>query len=374
MSIQFVDLQRINEVHKEEFQKVIIKHLTNASFIGDKVINEFEDEFAAFLGISHCISCANGTDAIEIALEVLDIGPGDEVVVPAHTWISTVSAVVRAGAQPVFIDTDPAYYTMLTDNLEDIITSKTKAIIPVHLAGMPADMPMIKTIAGKYNLKVIEDCAQAHGAAIDKQKVGTFGDISTFSFYPGKNLGAFGDAGAICTNNPEIAGKCRMICNHGQAEKHDHRMIGRNSRMDSMQAAVLLVKLKYLDKWNQQRIQKADLYNQLLSDNESILQLPKSKPGYEHVYHLYIIQHDKREELKHFLEENSIHAQVHYPKILPALDVFKESMDMSKYKNGLQYQDRILSLPMHPYITDKEVEIVCEAVKNFLVKHRVAEV
>ena len=250
---------------KSEIDKSIKEVLVNTSFIGGEIVTEFETNFKKYIGVNYCISCANGTDSIEILLKALDIGKGDEVIVPAISWISTSEAVSSVGGKPVFVDIDPDYYTIDLNKIEKVITNKTKAIIPVHLYGQPVDMIKLMAIAKKHNLKVIEDCAQAHGAEFKSKKIGSFGDCASFSFYPGKNLGAYGDAGAMVTNDSKVAEKARMIANHGQKEKHKHIIEGRNSRMDSIHAAVLNVKLKYLDSWTSRRIEIALKYNSLLS-------------------------------------------------------------------------------------------------------------
>ena len=245
--IPFVDLKVQYESIKEDIDAAIATVIKETSFIGRSVIKNFETDFAKYIGTKHCIGVANGTDAIEIALKALGIGEGDEVIVPALTWISTAGTVNNAGAEPVFADVLEAERTINPDLIEDKITSRTKAIMPVHLYGLPARMNQIMELSKKHNLKIIEDCAQAHGAEINEKRVGTFGDIATFSFYPGKNLGVYGDAGGIVTDDEELAQTCRMLANHGQLSKHDHHIIGRNSRLDTMQAAILKAKLPHLE-------------------------------------------------------------------------------------------------------------------------------
>ena len=271
--IPLVDLKKQYKSIKSEIDKSIKDVLMKTSFIGGENILQFETNFKKYIGVNHCISCANGTDSIEILLRTLEVKKGDEVIVPAISWISTSEAVTSVGAKPVFVDVHPDYYTIDLKKIESVITNKTKAIIPVHLYGQPVEMPKLMAIAKEHNLKVIEDCAQAHGAEFNKKKIGSFGDCASFSFYPGKNLGAFGDAGAMLTNDSKLAEKARLIANHGQKEKHNHIIEGRNSRMDSIHAAVLNVKLNYLNNWTNKRIEIAENYNSLLS--KSSISCPK---------------------------------------------------------------------------------------------------
>ncbi|MEM9339621.1 MAG: DegT/DnrJ/EryC1/StrS family aminotransferase, partial [Bacteroidota bacterium] len=266
MSIPFVDLNAQYQSIKSEVDHAIASVFETTSFIGGEPVRKFEEDFAQYLGANHCVSCANGTDAIEIALKALGVGPGDEVIVPALTWISTAGAVNNVGAAPVFVDVLADERTIDPSLIVPKITDKTRAILPVHLYGLPARMKEIKAIAVKHKLRIIEDCAQAHGAEIDGHKVGTMGDIATFSFYPSKNLGAYGDAGAIVTNDSELAERCKKLSNHGQLVKHDHQIIGRNSGLDAIQAAVLNVKLSYLDEWTKTRGCIASQYDSLLKE------------------------------------------------------------------------------------------------------------
>ena len=295
MEVPFVDLKAQYNSIKNKIDQAIAEVLNNTSFIGGEKVKEFEAKFAEYIGVNHAIGCANGTDAIEIALEALGVGPGDEVLIPAYTWVSTASAVSRAGAEPVFVDVHEDYYTLDADLIEQSITSKTKALIPVHFYGLPADMPAITKIAKEHNLLVIEDCAQAHGAMIGKQMVGTFGDLATFSFYPGKNLGAYGDGGIILANDEKLAHKCRTISGLGQDGKHNHVMAGRNSRLDTLQAVVLSVKLPMLEEWTARRRWVARQYSQKL--DELKIKVQRIPTDYKHVYHLYVIQVDRRDEL-----------------------------------------------------------------------------
>jgi dTDP-4-amino-4,6-dideoxygalactose transaminase len=294
----------------------------------------------------------------------MGIGPGDEVIVPAHSWISTSESVTAVGARPVFVDTESDYFTIDVSKIEAAITPNTKAIIPVHLFGHPADMLMVMQIAEKHDLKVIEDCAQAHGATIEGKMVGTFGDAASFSFYPGKNLGAYGDAGAMATNDDVLAEKARMIANHGQITKHHHRIEGRNSRLDGLQAAILLAKLPHLNHWTELRIQHAATYNQLLQ--ESGLDLPATKTGNKHVFHLYVIQSEKRDALKTYLAEQGIETAIHYPTALPFLDCYQNrNPNIDHFPVAHAHQSKILSIPMFAELTEQQMRHVASAVNNF---------
>ncbi|MEL6823570.1 MAG: DegT/DnrJ/EryC1/StrS family aminotransferase, partial [Calditrichota bacterium] len=299
MNVPFVDLKKQYHSIKAEIDAAIEDVLSHTAFIGGKAVSEFEEAFADFIGTDYCVACGNGTDSLEILLRAYGIGPGDEVIVPANSWISTSEVVSTAGAKPVFVDVNPLYYTIDPQKVEQAITANTRAIIPVHLYGLPAEMDAIMAIADKHNLIVIEDSAQAHGAEYRGSKIGTIGHAASFSFYPGKNLGAYGDAGGIVTNDANIARTCRMIGNHGQLQKHDHRIEGRNSRMDGLQAAVLKVKLKHLPQWTEGRRQAASVYDNLLQ--ESGMQLPRAPEHSKHVYHLYVVQVDGRAELRNKL-------------------------------------------------------------------------
>lgn len=361
MSVPFVDLKAQYLSIKDEIDEAIQHVLDTTQFIGGQIVKDFEESFADYVGVDHCVSCANGTDSLEMALKALGVGEGDEVIVPALTWISTAEAVNNVGAEPVFVDILQDEFTIDPTLIEDKITSKTKAIIPVHLYGLPARMPEIMAIAKKHNLKILEDCAQAHGASIDGQKVGTFGDISSFSFYPGKNLGAYGDAGAMVTNDSELALRLKQQANHGQLTKHDHRIIGRNSRMDTICAAVLSVKLRHLEKWTEQRIAHARKYTALLQT----VQKPVVPEGYRHVYHLYVIQSDNRDELMAKLKAADIGCAIHYPSALPFVEAYKyKSHSTSDFPIASHVTERILSLPMYAEMREG-VEEVCHLINKF---------
>jgi dTDP-4-amino-4,6-dideoxygalactose transaminase len=370
MHVPFVDLYAQYEGMRTEIDQAISDTIRNTSFIGGQPVREFESAFAQYLGINHVIGCANGTDSLEILLQAMGIGPGDEVIVPAHSWISTAESVSSIGARPVFVDTEPNYFTIDVEQLESAITTKTKAIIPVHLYGHPADMPLIMQLAEKHGLKVIEDCAQAHGAEINGKMVGTFGDAASFSFYPGKNLGAYGDAGAMVTNDDILAEKARMIANHGQITKHHHRIEGRNSRLDGLQAAILLTKLPYLPKWTELRMQHASAYHTLLKDSD--VQLPQTKSGCKHVFHLYVIRTQYRDALKEFLAEKNIETAIHYPTALPYLECYlNRNPTVGQFSIAQEHQSKILSIPMFAELSGQQIEFVANGIKSFLPKNAI---
>ncbi|MAE85410.1 MAG: erythromycin biosynthesis sensory transduction protein eryC1 [Flammeovirgaceae bacterium] len=363
MKIPFVDLKAQYESIKEEIDKAIAGVINNTSFIGGGIVSEFEIAFAEYIGLKHCVACANGTDSMEIILKAMGVGPGDEVLVPANSWISTAEVVNNVGAEPVFVDVLEDEYTIDPSLILAAITNRTKAIIPVHLYGMPARMEDILNIARQYKLKVIEDCAQAHGASINGKKVGTFGHAASFSFYPGKNLGAYGDAGGIVTNNDELARHCRMIGNHGQLSKHDHQIIGRNSRMDTMQAAILKAKLPYLDQWVQARNQVAQWYDQYL--DEDIVK-PVKVDGYYHAYHLYVIRSPRRDDLITVLGKEGIGCAIHYPTPLPLVKAYEyQGNSKEQFIISDKLAAEIVSIPMFPEMMEEEVRLVSEIVKRF---------
>ncbi len=356
MNIPFVDLHRQYLRIKDEIDAAIAGVIRDSAYIGGDRVSQFEAEFADWLGIDHVVGCANGTNSIEMLLDALGIGTGDEVIVPALSWISTAEAVGTRGAKPVFVDID-ATYCIDPTKIESKITSKTKAIIPVHLYGCPANMPAIMDIAEKYSLFVLEDCAQAHGAMIDGQKVGTFGHCASFSFYPGKNLGAYGDAGGMATYDADIAQKVRMIANHGQPQKHTHLIEGRNSRMDGMHAAILSVKLRHLDQWTEERIALANQYCDLLKETDLVL--PIIPIGMKHVFHLFVIRCKQRDAVMKTLSELGISSAIHYPAPLPFMDCYNHLQPREEeFKTALNFTSQILSIPMFPELEPLELRMI----------------
>ena len=364
MKIPFVDLKAQYAGIKKEIDNAIFSVINDTAFIGgsgNQYVTNFERSFANYCEIAHCIGCANGTDALEMVLQTLNLNSNDEVIVPSSSWFSTSEAVTTAGGKPVFVDINE-YFTLDVGQLEKAINSNTKAIIPVHLYGCPADMPSIMAIAEKHGLFVLEDCAQAHGARISGKKVGTFGHAATFSFYPGKNLGAYGDAGAVITNDKELAQTVRQISNHGQLVKHEHLMNGRNSRLDGIQAAIIEVKLKYIDQWNESRNRIAEYYKNYLPD--SVIK-PSIPDDFYSVYHLYVIRVESRSELRKRLDKKGISTSVHYPTPLPFLAVYNDrGIKKEDYPVANEYSSQILSLPMFPELREEEVKYICEAISG----------
>jgi len=364
MNIPLVDLNIQHLNIKNEINQSIKAVFDKNAFIGNRNNEfniQFEKNFSNFLNIKECIGCGNGTDALEIILKSLDIKYGDEVLVPALSWISTSEAVTSVGAKPIFIDINPNFFTIDETKLEEKITTKTKAIIPVHLYGLAAPMNEILEIANKHNLYVIEDCAQAHGALYKGQKVGSFGVASAFSFFPGKNLGAIGDAGCIVTNDKDIAENCRLIANHGQLEKHNHVMEGRNSRLDGINAAILNVKLKYLEDWTNKRRENAFYYMKKLKNIN--IQLPIFPIDSFHVFHLFVVKVSNRSKMQSILQKKNIATGIHYPEILPMLKAYRKyNYKRSDFPASAGVVNSILSLPMYPELTKEQMDTVCEVI------------
>ncbi|MGE5224308.1 MAG: DegT/DnrJ/EryC1/StrS family aminotransferase, partial [Omnitrophica WOR_2 bacterium] len=309
--IPFVDLKTQYRSIAGEVNQAITNVLESTAFILGKEVSLFEGEFAAFCGAKYAVGVDSGTSALEMALRAYDIGPGDEVITQGNTFIATTLAISYTGATPVLVDIDPLTSMIDVSAIKKAITAKTKAIIPVHLFGHPADMNPIMAVAREHNLVVVEDACQGHGARYKGARVGAIGDIAAFSFYPGKNLGAYGDGGMIVTNNESVAGKIKVLRDVGQRQKYYHEVKGYNHRLDSLQAAILRVKLKYIDQWNEARRQNAAYYNDLFKDLDVVT--PVTAEGCEPVFHLYVIRSDRRDALKHFLQERGIATGIHYP-------------------------------------------------------------
>ncbi len=365
MKVPFVDLYAQYLNLKEQIDSAIASVIRDTAFIGGKYVEEFEKNYAQRYGFKYFLGVGNGTDAIFIALRALGIGQGDEVITVCNTWISTAETISLTGATPVFVDIEPDYYNINAELIEEKITDKTKAIIPVHLYGQPANIEKIVEIARRHNLYVIEDCAQAHFAKFNDKLVGTFGDVATFSFYPGKNLGAYGDGGGIGTNDEELFLKMKMFARHGALKKHHHIIEGINSRLDGLQAAILNVKLNYIEQWNQQRYKHAMLYNELLSDIDEVV-TPKVRPNAFHIFHVYEIRVQRRDELMEFLKKNDIAVAIHYPKILPLQPAYSRLNHVPEdFPVGSSYQSKILSLPMYPELSEEQINYVVSKIKQF---------
>jgi dTDP-4-amino-4,6-dideoxygalactose transaminase len=377
MNIPFVDLKAQYESIKNEIDSAISEVISKSAFVGGPYVESFEKAFASFCNAKHCVGVGNGTDALFIALKTLGIGQGDEVIVPANSFIATSEAVSLTGAWVVFVDINPRTYNMDPNKLEDCIKSRyalcsmrsanrLKAIIPVHLYGQPADVDPILDIARKFNLKVVEDAAQAHGALYKGKPVGSLGDMACFSFYPGKNLGAYGDGGAIVTNDDELAVKARMFANHGRIDKYDHELEGVNSRLDGLQAAILYVKLKHLPQWNEKRRKNAYLYNEHLSNLALIT--PREIVDVKPVYHLYVVRVDKeiRKPLIDYLKTLGISTGIHYPIALPNLKAYAYlNHNGHEFPEATKAAQEILSLPMFPELEESQIEYTADKTKEF---------
>lgn len=366
MNIPFVNLKKQYDGIREDIHNAIQEVFQSTSFVLGEQVKLFEENFARYCGTKFCVGVASGTEALFLALRALEIGNGDEVITVPHTFIATVDAIQRTGAKPVFVDVDRNTYTLNTSQIEEKITKHTKAIIPVHLYGQPADMDEIMQIAKRKSLLVVEDACQAHGATYKGQKVGSIGNIGCFSFYPAKNLGAYGDGGAVVTNDQNIAEKILMLRNYGQKKKYEHECIGFNSRLDSIQAAVLDVKLKYLDKWNALRKNNADYYIKLLSGTKQVI-LPYKAPNRTHAYHLFVVRVPKRAALQDYLESVGIATGIHYPVPVHLQNSYK----FLGHKKGdfpvtEECAAHILSLPMFPELKIEEMQYVCNEMRKFI--------
>jgi len=362
MKIPFVDLHAQYLSIKPQIDAAIAEVIAQSSFIRGPHVDGFEKAWAQTLGVKHCVSCANGTDALYIAMRGLGVKAGDEVITTAHSWISTSETITQAGARVVFCDTDHDTFNIDPAQIESKITPRTVGIIPVHLYGQPADMGAIMAIARKHKLWVIEDCAQAHLARYKGQLVGTFGNAATFSFYPGKNLGAYGDAGGIVTNDDPLADWMTTFARHGG--KGEHVMEGINSRMDGLQGAVLQVKLPHLQAWTDARRRVAARYNELLKGIGDII-TPKVAADRDHVYHLYVIRTEKRDALKKHLTDAGIATVLNYPKALPFYPAYSYLGHSPKeFRAAYANQSRILSLPIYPEISDEMIGYVADQIKK----------
>lgn len=364
MSIPFVDLHAQYLSLKDEIDMAIARTIANSSFVRGPDVEAFEEEYSALMGSKHTVSCANGTDALYIAMKALGVKPGDEVITTAQSWISTSETISQHGATPVFVDIDPVTSTIDASKIAEKITERTVGIIPVHLYGQMADMPAIMDIARKHDLWTIEDCAQAHLATLDGSKAGSFGTAATWSFYPGKNLGAMGDAGAITTNDAAMARHMASFARHGGLVKGIHEMEGINSRLDGLQAAILRVKLPHLAGWTKLRRAAASRYDSLLADVSAIA-TPTQLPGREHVYHLYVIESHDREGLAKALKERGVPTVVNYRSALPFLPAYAHlAHTPDDFPVAHRLQESVLSLPIFAEITEAQQHQVVVAVRE----------
>ena len=363
-AIPLVDLATQSRSIRDEVLSRMTAVIDAGRYILGEEVEQFENQFAEYCQVPHCVGVANGTDALHLALRALEIGSGDEVITVGNSYVATAFAIAYTGAEAVFVDIDPTDFNIDVNLIENAITERTKAIIPVHLYGQPARMLELREIADRHGLRIVEDCAQSHGAEIDGQRCGSFSDIGCFSFYPGKNLGAFGDGGANTTRDPKLAEKLRLLRNYGQRIKNRHDMLGFNCRLDTLQACVLLTKMKHIENWTEQRRQVATWYRDELADTELIL--PQERDGVRHVYHLYVVRHPQRDLLISHLAQNNISCGIHYPNPLhtaqPFVDSVTHPLDLP---NCTKFANEIVSLPMYPELTRQQVALIGDSIRSF---------
>jgi dTDP-4-amino-4,6-dideoxygalactose transaminase len=366
LTVPFVELKGEHQFHRAALRQVWEDILDNTAFIGGPLVDRFERSFAEYCEVSEAVGVANGTDALTLVFKALGIGPGDEVILPANSFVATAEAVVHCGATPVFVDIDPLTYNIDVNQIESHITSRTRAIAPVHLYGQPADLYPVLELAKAHRLWVVEDAAQAHGARYLGKRAGSLGDAACFSFYPAKNLGACGDGGAVVTSNEVIASAVRKFRDHGGLKKYEHDVIGHNSRLDTLQAAVLQIKLRDLDRRNEMRRRHARMYNDLLARIPGVV-TPFEKAGVSGVYHLYVIRLERgdRNRLQDYLARNGVQTGIHYPLPIHRTKAF------SAYRSAScpiaeSYAEKILSLPMFPELRVEQLEYVVELISTFM--------
>ncbi|HJQ34104.1 MAG TPA: DegT/DnrJ/EryC1/StrS family aminotransferase [Pyrinomonadaceae bacterium] len=368
MTVPFVDLQAQYRAIRAEVDEAIRRVLDSSAFILGREVEAFERAFADYVGARECVGVSNGTAAIQLALQACGVGAGDEVIVPANTFFATAEAVSTAGATPVFVDCDPVTYNIDAGKLDAAITPRTSAVIPVHLYGQPADLDAVFEVAERHGLIVIEDAAQAHGARYKGRRVGARGRAGCFSFYPGKNLGAYGEGGAVVTDDAEVARRVRMLRDHGSEQKYRHELIGYNFRLEGIQGAVLGVKLNYLDGWNAARRAHAARYRELLAplEDAGALTLPRESVDAEHVYHLFVVQTDARDALQRYLSSAGVQTGIHYPvpvHLQPAYAPLEHKE--GDFPNAESQSRRVLSLPMFAELTEYQIKYVADAVADF---------
>lgn len=365
MEVPFSTVNRIHEAIRGELDSAYRRVMDRGWFIRGEECGKFEEEFAGYIGASYCVGVASGLDALSLIMRALEIGEGDEVIVPANTFIATALAVSVIGAKPVFVDPDINDFNIDVEKIEAKITKKTRAIIAVHLQGRPADMDVVNEIAERHGLKVVEDAAQAHGARYKGKRVGTMSDAAAFSFYPGKNLGAMGDAGCVVTNDRELADRVRTLGNYGSTVKYHHIYKGANSRLDELQSAFLRVKLKYLDAWNQERKGIAEKYFQGIYNPQIVLP-PKVSEKFDHIYHVFAVRCKRRDELEKMLAESGIETVKHYPIPIPFQKAYAEChAARGEYPEAEEISDTVLSIPMFCGMTEEETAYVIDRINSF---------
>ena len=364
MNVPLVDLKAQYAAIGPEVDEAIKRVLVNTSFILGKEVADFEAAFAKYVNAESAVGVASGTAALHLALAACGVGPGDEVITPSHTFAATAEPIVFLGAKPVFVDIDPVTFNMHPNLVEKAVTSRTKAILPVHIYGHPFDADAIMDIAEKHRLFVIEDAAQAHGAEYKGRRAGSLGDLACFSFYPGKNLGAYGDAGAVTGNNPELIDKVKKLRNHGRSGKYEHDIIGYGERIDALHAAILNAKLPHLEAWTESRRKNAGIYNELLKDLP--VKTPAEMDNVRHVYHLFVIRVERRDSLLEHLKNCGIGAGIHYPIPLHKQPSFmKLGLDFNPMPVTERIADEIVSLPLYPELTPDKIEYVVEKIREF---------
>ena len=366
LNIQMVDLKTQYMKIKTEIDSAIQEVLDSTQFIMGKAVKDFEGRVAVYLGCKYAVGCASGTDALQIGMMALGIKPGDEIITSPFTFVATAETIALLGAKPVYVDINEKTFNIDPHKIESKITPRTKAIIPVHLYGQPAEMDKIMEIAKKYGLKVMEDSAQSFGAVYKGQKVSTIGDIGAISFFPSKNLGAYGDAGMVVTNDEVLAEKMRMISVHGSRKKYYHELIGINSRLDSLQAAILNVKLKYVEDYHNARISAANKYNERF---KGIIDKPFVLKDTKHVYHQYSIRVQNRDSLQLFLRDNSIPSMIYYPVPLHLQSAYRNSYKQGDFPISEDVSKDIISLPMHTELTDEQIDYITDKVISFMRTH-----
>jgi dTDP-4-amino-4,6-dideoxygalactose transaminase len=368
MPVPFVDLQAQYRSIKAEVDAAVQRVLDTSAFILGREVETFERAFAEYVGARECVGVSNGTAAIQLALQACGVGAGDEVIVPANTFFATAEAVSTAGATPVFVDCDPVTYNLDPARIDEAVTERTRAVIPVHLYGQPADLDAVFAAAGRHNLLVVEDAAQAHGARYKGARVGARGAAGCFSFYPGKNLGAYGEGGAVVTNDPQVARRLRMLRDHGSEQKYRHEMVGYNFRLEGMQGAVLSVKLKHLDDWNALRRRHAARYRELLAPlaASGALALPAEADYAEHVYHLFVVQTGARDAVQRYLSAAGVHTGIHYPVPVHLQPAYASlGHKEGDFPNAESQAGRVLSLPMFAELKEHQLKYVADAIADF---------
>ena len=366
MKIPFVDLKSQYLSIKDEIDTAISDVINSTAFVGGEYVNNFEKYFQSLYGVKHCVSVANGTDSLYIIMKMLGIGLGDEVITVANSWISSSETITQTGAKPVFVDINSDYFSIDENLLAKSITGKTKALILVHLHGQMNNMDYIIDFCQKNQIYLIEDCAQSHFSQYKENLAGTMGIAGSFSFYPGKNLGAYGDAGCIITNDDDLARKCKMFARHGAVTKHKHEIEGINSRMDGIQAAILTAKLPHILNWTEQRIKNAALYNTMLGLLRDFVVTPAVRNDTKHSFHLYVIRAKQRDELAQYLGAHGIETAIHYPTALPNLPCYKHlGLSESDFPISSSFQKTILSLPMYPELTSEHIRYIVNKITEF---------